>query len=146
MKRRTFIRKSCRALLILPLVTSLESCDSIYYVTNYKTENQKIVIPLSEFEMQKSEEIKYRKFILIKLDEQQFPICIFRISENEYTAALMECTHQGCELNVIGSIYACPCHGSEFSNRGKLLEGPAEYDLKTFQTITRNANLYVTVN
>ncbi len=55
----------------------------------------------------------------------------------------MKCTHRGCELNVGGGIYSCPCHGSEFDNKGNLLEGPADQDLKTFKTSINNENIYI---
>ena len=42
-----------------------------------------------------------------------------------------------------GGIYTCPCHGSEFSVKGKVLEGPADKDLKIFKTETDNENIYI---
>ena len=37
------------------------------------------------------------------------------------------CTHLGCKLswNPIEEIWECPCHGSKFSKRGFVIEGPA---------------------
>lgn len=35
------------------------------------------------------------------------------------------CTHMGCILDLSGNKLLCPCHGSEFSLDGKVLEGPA---------------------
>ena len=80
---------------------------------------------------------------MIKTESWDFPICIYRIEQNRFVSSLMKCTHSGCELNVGGGIYSCPCHGSEFSNTGKLLEGPAETNLETFKTETDNENIYV---
>ena len=72
-----------------------------------------------------------------------FPICLYKTNEGKYIASLLKCTHNGCELNVGGGIYSCPCHGSEFSITGKVMEGPADRDLKTFKTETDHENIYV---
>ena len=42
------------------------------------------------------------------------------------------CTHQGCELkwNPNEKTWDCPCHGSRFSEDGKLMDNPSKMDLK----------------
>lgn len=42
------------------------------------------------------------------------------------------CTHLGCKLswNPLEEIWECSCHGSKFSKRGFVIEGPANKDLK----------------
>ncbi|MDE6880076.1 MAG: Rieske 2Fe-2S domain-containing protein, partial [Oscillospiraceae bacterium] len=41
------------------------------------------------------------------------------------------CPHLGCQLawNPDEESWDCPCHGSRFDCRGKLLDGPAQTDL-----------------
>jgi len=42
------------------------------------------------------------------------------------------CAHLGCELtwNETTKTWDCPCHGSRYESDGKLIEGPAVYDLE----------------
>lgn len=145
MKRRNFLRTGCTALLVIPLGVGLIGCEGIYYVTKHTEKDGKVTIPLSEFEIVKEGKTKMRKYVLFQSEKFQFPICIYRTGKNEYTSSLMECTHQGCELNVAGGAFNCPCHGSEFSIRGEVLEGPAEHNLKTFLTKSDEKHIYVSI-
>jgi len=42
----------------------------------------------------------------------------------------LKCPHAGCDVEEVDGEFVCPCHGSRFSLKGKLLEGPAESDLE----------------
>lgn len=145
MERKAFIKSSCYATVGITLLGgALVSCESLHYVNAVPVEG-KISVPLSEFFVERKGEKEPRKFVIIQSESMKFPICVYRIQGNEYVSSLLECTHQGCGLNVGGGIYTCPCHGSEFSNTGKVLEGPAEQDLKTFITKIENENIVVYV-
>jgi len=103
----------------------------------------RLVIAKSEFWQLKKDKKIYRSFVLIEPAGFEFPICIYKINDDAYIASLLKCTHRSCELNVGGGVYSCPCHGSEFSVSGKVLEGPAEADLKTFKIETDNEYIYI---
>ncbi len=143
MERKKFIKACCYTAIGIPMFASvLQSCNAIYYasVQNYAG---RLVISKSEFWEVKKNERNKRPFVFIKARNLNFPICIYNIKEDNYLATLLKCTHKGCELNVGGGIYSCPCHGSEFSMSGKLLEGPADRDLRTFKTDTDDENIYI---
>ena len=143
MERKKFLKGCCYLAIGMPLMsTILPACGSIYYAS-FQQKNNQIVIAKSEFFRVKNNKESYRTFILIKIAQSQFPICIYRIDEDKYVGSLLKCTHRSCELNVGGGIYTCPCHGSEFSMEGKLLQGPAEKDLLTFKTETDESYIYV---
>ncbi|HLW19169.1 MAG TPA: Rieske (2Fe-2S) protein [Cyclobacteriaceae bacterium] len=145
MNRKEFIKTCGVALIGLPFASALlTSCESLYYATSSLSADQKdIIVPLSEFQNIKKNRVVERDFVLIQTANQGFPICLYKTGENQYTAALMKCTHRGCELNVGGGIYSCPCHGSEFDRNGTVLEGPAEEDLKTYKTSIKHDNIYI---
>lgn len=143
MDRVKFIKTLGCAIIGAPLAMNLlQSCESIYYAQSQFKEDQ-IVLKKTEFLQKKSDKNSFRNFVLISESREGYPICVVRLSDEKYVASLLKCTHQGCELDVGGGIYSCPCHGSEFSTQGTLLQGPAEKDLKTFPIITDNENIYI---
>ncbi len=62
-------------------------------------------------------------------------LMLIRKSESEFIAVRTVCTHKGCDVELEGTKFVCPCHGSEYTLDGKVTEGPAEKDLKTFETM-----------
>ena len=143
MERRKFIKKCCIGAAGIPVsALLLSSCESLHYA-KFNRKGKNIQIAKSEFVKTKDGKTSKRKFVIVKDDSIAFPICIYNINESEYIASLLKCTHTACELNVGGGIYVCPCHGSEFSTTGKVLEGPAETDLQTFKTTQDNDFIYL---
>ena len=145
MERRNFIRKcGCATVGAAISASMLQSCGAVYYATSSLASNR-ITVARSEFIKIKKEKKTERKFVLIRSTAFQFPICLYNLGEDRFAASLLECTHKGCELNVGGAVFTCPCHGAEFSNTGKILTGPAEEDLRTFKTEIDNENIYITL-
>lgn len=143
MERRKAIKLCCySAIGISTLGLSMSSCTGIYYASSSRNLNQ-LIVPKSEFQEIKKKKIINRTFVLIEFDNSAFPICLYKKSETSYIACLLKCTHRGCELNVGGGIYSCPCHGSEFSITGSVLEGPAIEDLTSFKTESDHENIYI---
>jgi cytochrome b6-f complex iron-sulfur subunit len=142
MERRKFIKACCYTTIGIPFGASLlQSCGAIYYASLSK-ESGKLVVAKSEFINEKNNKKKTRDFVLLKMNDLGFPICLYKVKD-EYIASLLKCTHRGCELNVGGGIYSCPCHGSEFSTIGQVLEGPADQNLKVYKTETDEKNIYI---
>ena len=143
MDRAKFIKTLGCAIIGAPLAISiLNSCESIYYAQTKRVDG-KFIIKKSEFIQTKRKGTSYRNFVLINKAVGGYPICLYRTDEDTYVASLLQCTHQGCELDVGGGMYTCPCHGSEFSTRGEVLQGPAEKNLKTFPITTDHENIYI---
>lgn len=104
-----------------------------------------LVIPVSDFETKNGNEIFYKKYIVVNNDLLQYPICVYRFNEKEYSALWMRCTHQGTELQVFGDKLQCPAHGSEFNNRGAVQNGPADNTLRTFAVKIENNQLKISL-
>jgi len=58
----------------------------------------------------------------------------YRDEEDNIYIVDTTCPHMGCEVkwNSQEKSWDCPCHGSRFDYKGNVLEGPAEYELNSF--------------
>ena len=144
MDRKEFIKTCGFACMGGAVLTALlQSCASTNYFALTTFENNRITIKKTEFVKVEKNKTVERKYVLIKTDKYNFPIGIYKISENNYSALLMQCTHKGCELNPHGNYLICPCHGSEFTNKGIVQNPPAEQNLQTFKTSSDIENIYI---
>jgi cytochrome b6-f complex iron-sulfur subunit len=112
-----------------------------YYAATSQT--SPTIISIKKTEFINAEKNKARKQILVRSEKLNFPICVYKLNEQVYSALLMECTHKSCELNPHGDFLICPCHGSEFSNLGIVQNPPAETDLKTFNVTHNDENIFL---
>ena len=62
--------------------------------------------------------------------------------QDTFTAMTAVCTHEGCTVGEFdGSLFICPCHGSEYSTTGAVVQGPAPTALTRFATQFANGVL-----
>lgn len=146
MERRDFLKTTC-GLCIGVFTSSLvgSSCTTNKYVTNHKLEGNKLIVPKTEFTSVVKGKNKDRKFLIVKPDNSQFPIAVYKSTNSGYQALLLQCTHQGCELSAYETTMVCPCHGAEFNTEGKVTQGPAEINLKQFTVTHDNENIYISL-
>ncbi len=145
MERRKFIKNCCFTTVGIALSGSLlQSCETFHYATTTRVDDN-WVIAKSEFIKIKGDKQKELSFVLISDGASNFPICVYKVTEDRYVASLLTCTHRGCELIIGGGVYTCPCHGSEFTTTGKVTEGPAIENLKTYKIKTDNENIYISI-
>jgi Rieske Fe-S protein len=139
MDRRKFIATTCIGCMSGGLMLSLLEGCSTTKIAAASIEGSDMIVPLADFMIKKSDRTSYKPYLVVQHEKLKYPICVFRFDENNYEALLMRCTHQGTELQVFGDKLQCPAHGSEFDNRGKVKNGPANTSLRTFPiTITHN--------
>ena len=60
---------------------------------------------------------------------------LIKTSQTQFAAVNLICTHKGCTVEKEGNKFVCPCHGSEYTLEGKVTEGPAKKDLKTYNAV-----------
>ena len=144
MDRKEFI-KTCGLFCVGGTAAAilLQSCAATNYTAKTSLSGNKLAIKKTEFEKIEKEKTVKRGYVIVKTEQLNFPICIYRIDDSHYSAVLMECTHKGCELQPHGEYLICPCHGSEFSKKGVVQNPPAEADLRTFNMTIDEDTIYL---
>ena len=143
MERKDFILSCGYACLgILGFSSLLQSCSLGSFVLSQVEENR-LTLSKSVFVMTNTKGTTYKKYIITKAEGIQYPIVIYRKAEDNYTALLLRCSHQGAELTVNGEIMTCSAHGSEFGIHGDVLQGPAEDRLRSFTVQSDAQNIYI---
>lgn len=133
MDRRTFVTQ-------LPVVGATasvlisSSCASFRYATATEMDDR-IIVQKTDFGT--------GDYVLVSTPRADRPLYVHRDSQGGFTAVLAECTHRRCQPEPVGERLVCPCHGSEFSSAGDVLEGPAERPLPRFEVESRPDELTI---
>ena len=143
MNRRDFMINSCTACLSVTVFSALlPSCSATRYISG-NLGNDGIIVNKDEFKIRMKGNTAFRSFIIIRNDALQYPICLYRFNDQEYSALWMQCTHQGSELQASGDFLQCPAHGSEFNSKGQVTNGPAGNSLRSFPVAVTNNELFI---
>ena len=104
-----------------------------------------LVIPLAAFRIGDAGSGRFKPSVIVHPEILKFPICVYRFSDEQYSAVWMQCTHQGAELQAFGPTLQCPAHGSEFNNKGEVTSGPANAPLRSFPVRIGNDELKISL-
>ena len=70
---------------------------------------------------------------------------VSRTGQDTFSAVTAICTHEGCTVTGFeNQRYVCPCHGSQFTTSGAVVQGPASSPLRQFATRFANNVLTIT--
>src|SRR6478752_5360683 len=108
MDRKDFL-KTCGLVCLSGLgamTTLLQSCVSGQYFATNELAGPYLKVAKTEFETNKKK-LPERKSVIVKAEELKFPIYLYKVSDTEYSALWMECTHQGAELSAHGDTLTC---------------------------------------
>lgn len=145
MDRKNFI-KNCGQSCIASsaLFTLLQSCGVSKTLSGSMTDSD-IIVQLSDFETKAGTEVHYKKYVVVNNERLKYPICVYRADAQNFTALWLSCTHQHAELQVFGDKLQCPAHGSEFDTAGKVTNGPAGANLRSFPVTIENNQLKISL-
>lgn len=142
MERKEFLKTCGFACLGGTVFSSLiAGCTSAKLISG-NIANSDLVVPVASFV---TKDKSFRSYIVIHNDQLEYPICLYRFSETNYTALLMQCPHQGAELQVFGDRLQCPAHGSEFNDKGVVQTGPADTNLRSFPVTIQNDQIKISL-
>lgn len=120
----------------------LDSCVTLSNATGRLTDKALVLIT-DDFLLKDGNGSAYRSSLIVRNDKLKYPICVYRISDKEYNALWMQCSHQGAELQAAGDQLHCPAHGSEFSNKGVVITGPADANLRSFPVSVNGNEIFI---
>lgn len=143
MKRRDFIKNTCAACVPVAALSALATGCSLLSNTSGRLVKDGLVLQKDDFKIKDKGNSAYRSFLVIRNDALKYPLCIYRFSDNDYSALWMSCSHQGAELQASGDYLQCPAHGSEFNNRGEATSGPASSSLRSFPVTVSNNEIFI---
>jgi Rieske Fe-S protein len=142
MERKDFLTTCGMACLGGGLFASLlEGCSGSKIIEG-TISNSDLVVPVSSFLIKENH---FRKYLVVHNDQLAYPVCLYRFTQDNYSALFMRCTHQGTELQVFGDKLQCPAHGSEFSNKGIVRNGPADTNLRTFPVTVQKDQINISL-
>jgi Rieske Fe-S protein len=71
---------------------------------------------------------------------------VVRKDATNVVALTATCTHEACTITgFTGSIFQCPCHGSQYDTNGSVVRGPAARSLRQFSATLANDVITITV-
>jgi len=136
MKRKQFITSTGYFTLgCCGLIPFIKGCTS-YYFARYTMEQNSIRIARTEFTDE-------RPFVYVRHNKLPKPIFVKEDFNGIPLALLLECTHRGCQVRPNNNGFACPCHGSEFNQTGKVTNEPADKPLFRFKTSQDEEYIFV---
>jgi glycine/D-amino acid oxidase-like deaminating enzyme/nitrite reductase/ring-hydroxylating ferredoxin subunit len=88
---------------------------------------------LGRGEVRSPDELRPGQGAIAKLDGEA--VAAYRTTEGELRLLSATCTHAGCVVrwNGFERCWDCPCHGSQFSTEGEVLQGPAHEPLARYE-------------
>ena len=143
MDRRKFIKNSCTACLSATVIgTAISSCTATRYISGTLGKDG-LFVDTNEFVTKQNGKTIYRSFIIVRNDALQYPVCVYRFSDNEYSALWMRCTHQGTELQASGDSFNA-LHMEVSLIIKAVKTGPADRSLRSFPVTVPIINFLLT--
>ena len=147
MKRKDFLNWAGMGLLASYLPVALAACSNQNNEETSELETSTVTSNVPDDEgylaVGTAQELEENGYFI----DSQSNVIVFRNGNNNLSAVSLLCTHQGCSVDwkkSSNSLY-CPCHGSEFAADGKVINGPAQSPLSTFEVKEENQSILVKV-
>lgn len=142
MKRRSFIKRSCLVCAGLvagtSVLTLLEGCATA------KIQKVSVVNKVISIDAALCNELQ--KVLVLRTDDLEYDVLLYYVSNANYSAVLLKCTHYDNPVFVNNKEVFCPSHGSKFDYTGKVLTEPATQSLKSFKVKLDNQTIKINIS
>ena len=81
--------------------------------------------------------------LLIEAPGAELPIYLRRTTTGDFTAVSTRCMHRGCQVEPAAERLVCPCHGSEYTFAGEVVQGPTEHALTRYRVTSDRETVYI---
>ncbi len=138
--RRHFLKQAVQLLLGIGGIKSMlamPGCGPSRYVS-FRQQKDRLVVSKKHFQD--------RDFVLLQPNQLSAPLFVKQLSSTNYKAISLLCQHRGCTVKPAGAILKCPCHGSEYTQKGKVLSGPSVERLTEYPTSQDQNKVYIKLN
>jgi cytochrome b6-f complex iron-sulfur subunit len=140
--RREFLRRTeavaggvlCGA---LPVLLSACVASRARYLTPVQ-QGDRLVVPRVELDRTGA--------LLVEDPGSELPIYVHRATSGEVIAVSTRCGHRGCQVEPAATSLVCPCHGSEYTFDGSILQGPTERALQRYRVTSDATHVYIVVS
>lgn len=138
MPRRAFVRR-------LPLISAgvaltpaafVSACAGVRYVTPVAGSDRLEIL---------SSALAPGDGVMVQNEDMERPIHLRRLPSGALLAVLASCTHNGCQPAPVADRLICPCHGSEFTWAGAVLNGPAERPLTRYPVTEEGGGIIISI-
>ncbi len=82
--------------------------------------------------------------LLVEDPASELPIYLHPTRSGEFIAVSTRCGHRGCQVEPAATTLLCPCHGSEYTFDGAILQGPTERPLQRYRVTSDETSVYIT--
>jgi len=139
MHRRDFCHVSLRlaATGALSLPVLLDACATARYVAPIGSDDTRLTIDAGTLATDGA------AVLVDAVHRVGAPIYVRRDSADRYVALALRCTHRGCQVDAGHDGFVCPCHGSEFTRDGAVVQGPATQPLSRFRVTRDGRRLHI---
>jgi Rieske Fe-S protein len=137
--RREFLRRSeivAGALLVGALPNTVTGCAAtrVRYLTPVR-QGDRLIVPRVDLERAGA--------LMVEDPASELPIYLHRASSGEFIAVSTRCGHRGCQVEPAATTLQCPCHGSEYTFDGAILQGPTERPLQRYRVTSDVTSVYI---
>lgn len=131
MPRKEFLKSASGLLavaVVSPLGILLEGCAASAFTIHAAIVGNTVVVPLTTL----PDLTQPNSYVKVYVGTYDNPFILFSRDGGELWAVLSTCSHNGCEVRKLRTIFECPCHGSEYDLWGNVLRGPAPAPLESY--------------